>query len=105
ACPLSAGAGPRSSWRPDEKRAVSVSFLAAAGDGGANAGLGLSAFRHHGKGGRVPAGAAVARTGRDERMAVACRISRTDHVHSGRLSRALPAGPERASRLLDDQPS
>ena len=40
--------------------AVSVPLLAAACDGRADAGVGLSAFRDHGEGGRVPDGAAVA---------------------------------------------
>ena len=50
----------------DEKRAVPVSFLAAARDGRANAGLGISALGHPGEGRRFPAGAALAGDGRNE---------------------------------------
>ena len=101
-CP---GARPGPARRPDEERPVPVSFLAAARDGGADAGVGLSAFGHHGEGRRLPAGAAVAGAGRDERVAVAGGIGRPDHVHPGRVSRRLPAGPEGAAGLFDHQPS
>ena len=43
--------------------------------------------------------------GGTERMAVAGGIGRPDHVHPRRLPRRLPAGPQGAARLLDDQPS
>src|SRR5690606_16721072 len=47
-----------------EERAVSVPLLAAAGDGGANAGVGVPAFGNDGEGRRIPARAPVARDGR-----------------------------------------
>ena len=59
-------ARPRSSRRPDKERAVSVPFLAAARDGGADASFGLPAFSHHGEGRRVPSGAALAGAGRNQ---------------------------------------
>ncbi len=48
----------------DQECAISVSFLAAARDGGADAGIGLPALGHHGQGRGIFAGAAVARAGR-----------------------------------------
>ena len=59
-------ARPHSSRRPDEERAVPVSFLAAAGDGSADASLGLPPFSHHGESRRVPSGAALAGAGRNQ---------------------------------------
>ena len=47
-----------------QERAVPVPLLAAARDGGADPGLGVPALGHHGKGRRVPAGAAASGTGR-----------------------------------------
>ena len=69
--PLCSGPDPGAARRLHEERPVPVPFLAAARDGRPDAGLGLSAFRHHGEGRRLPAGAAVAGAGRNERMAVA----------------------------------
>ena len=46
--------------RADQKRAVSISFLVAAGHGRADAGVGLSALGDDGEGRRVPARAPVA---------------------------------------------
>ena len=57
---LPADADPDPARRADEERAVSVPFLAAQRHGGADAGIGLSALRHHGEGRRLPAGAALA---------------------------------------------
>ena len=48
------------SGRADQERPISVSFLVAARDGGAHAGIGLSAFGDDGEGRRVPARALVA---------------------------------------------
>ena len=62
---LRPGARPRSSRRADEERAVSVSFLAAARDGSADASFGLPAFSHHGESRRLPSGAALAGAGRN----------------------------------------
>ena len=104
ASPLRSGAGPGADRRAHQERPVPVPFLAAARDGGADARLGLSAFGHHGEGRRLPAGPAVAGDGRDRRMAVAGGIGRPDHVHPRRVSRRVPAGPEGAAGLLDDQP-
>ena len=104
ASPLRSGPDPRSPRRPHQERSVPVPFLAAARDGGSNAGLGLPAFGHHGEGRRLPAGPAVAGDGRDERMAVAGGIGRPDHVHPRRVPRRVPAGPQGAARLLDHQP-
>ena len=67
---LPAGAGPRPARRAHQERAVPVPLLAAARDGGADAGLGLPAFGHHGEGRRVPAGAAVAGAGGNGRLAL-----------------------------------
>jgi multicomponent K+:H+ antiporter subunit A len=47
-------------WSADQERAVSLPFLAAQRHGGADSGLGLSAFRHDGQSRCVPAGAPVA---------------------------------------------
>ena len=66
ALPAGAGAGP--ARRADQERAVSVPLLAAARDGGADAGLGLPAFGDHGEGRRVPAGAPVAGAGGHRRL-------------------------------------
>jgi hypothetical protein len=54
---VSARADPDPARRLHEIGAVPVPLLAAACDGGADAGLGLSAFGHDGEGGRVPDGA------------------------------------------------
>ena len=61
---LPAGAGPGPARRLHQERAVPVPLLAAARDGGADAGLGLPALGDDGEGRRVPAGAAVAGAGR-----------------------------------------
>ena len=61
---LPAGAGPDPARRADQERAVPLPLLAAARHGGADAGLGLSAFGDAGEGRRLPAGAAVAGAGR-----------------------------------------
>ena len=58
AVPADAGAGP--ARRAHQERAVPVPLLAAARDGGADAGVGLPALGDDGEGRRVPAGAAVA---------------------------------------------
>ena len=71
ALPLYPGARAHSHRRPDEERPVSISFLAAARDGGADAGLGLSAFCHHGEGRRISSGTALACAGRNQRVALA----------------------------------
>ena len=65
---LRAGAGPDPARRPHQERAVSVPLLAAARDGGADAGVGLPALGHDGEARRLPAGAAVAGAGRHRRM-------------------------------------
>ena len=105
ASPLRSGLAPRAARRLHQERPISVPFLAAARDGGSNARLRLSAFGHHGEGRRFSADPAVARDGRDERMAVAGGIGRPDHVHPRRLPRDVPAGPQGAAGLLDHQPS
>ncbi len=64
--PLALRAG--AAGRADQERAVPVPLLAAARDGGADAGVGLPALGHHGEGRRVPAGAAVAGAGRHRRV-------------------------------------
>ncbi len=65
---LSAGAGAGAARRADQERAVPVPLLAAARDGGADAGVGLPAFGDDGEGRRVPAGAALAGAGRHRRV-------------------------------------
>ena len=64
--PLCSGTDPGSPRRAHQERPVPVSFLAAARDGRSDAGVGLSAFGHHGEGRRLPAGAAVAGDGGNE---------------------------------------
>ena len=54
--------------RADQERAVSLSFLAAARNGGADAGFRLSAFGDDGESGRVPARAPVACAARHGRV-------------------------------------
>ena len=66
--PLPAGARADPARRADQERAVPVPLLAAARDGGADAGLGLPAFGDDGEGRRVPAGAAVAGAGGHRRL-------------------------------------
>ena len=61
---VSADARAGAARRVHQERAVSVPLLAAARDGRAHAGLGLSALGDDGQGGRVPAGATVAGAGR-----------------------------------------
>ena len=63
ASPLRSGPGPRAARRFHQERPVPVPFLAAARDGGSDAGLGLPAFGHHGEGRRFSAGPAVAGDG------------------------------------------
>ena len=58
------GARAGAARRLHQVRAVPVPLLAAARDGGADAGVGLSAFGDDGQGRRVPAGAAVSGAGR-----------------------------------------
>ena len=89
----------------DQERAVSLPFLAAAGDGGADAGLGLSAFGDHGEGRRLPARPPVAGPRGHRRLVLDRRHGRPDHLRARRLPRDLPAGPEGPAGLLDDQPS
>ena len=68
ACAVPAGAGADPARRADQERAVPVPLLAAACDGGADAGLGLPALGDDGQGRRVPAGAAVAGAGGHRRV-------------------------------------
>src|SRR3546814_7338294 len=58
--PLSAGAGSHPDRRVHQERAIPVSFLAAARDGGADAGFGLSSFGDDGEGGHLRAHPALA---------------------------------------------
>jgi hypothetical protein len=62
------GADPDPARRHDEERAVPLPLLAAARHGGADAGLGLSAFGHAGEGRHLPDGAALAGDGRHGRL-------------------------------------
>ena len=69
--------------------AVSVPFLAAACDGGPDAGFGLSAFGHHGEGGTVPDGPAVAGAGGHAGVDGDRRHGGPVHHADGREDRAL----------------
>ena len=60
---VSSGSGSDPAGRADQERAISVSFLVSARDGGANAGFGLSAFGDDGEGRRFFAGPSVAGDG------------------------------------------
>ena len=104
AVPPAAGAG--AARRVHEERAVPVPLLAAACDGGADAGIGLPALRDDGEGRRVPAGAAVAGA-RPARDAVVLDRRRRGPLHAAarRVCGDVPARPEGAARVLDDQPS
>ena len=102
---LSRRAGAGAAGRLHQERAVSLPFLAAARDGGADAGLGLPAFGDDGEGRRVPAGAAVAGAVGHGAMVLAGERRRRHHAAARRLRRDVPARPEGAAGLLDDQPS
>ena len=84
-CPGAGAAG-----RADQKRAVSVSFLAAARDGRTHAGIKLSAFGHDGQGGRVFAGAPVAGAGRHRTVVLAGGRRGVDHAADWRLCGDVP---------------
>jgi multicomponent K+:H+ antiporter subunit A len=85
--------------------AVPVPFLAAARDGGADAGLGLPAFGDDGEGGPVPDGAAVAGAGGHRDLVLHRHHHRAGDHGDGRDHRALQGRPEGAAGLLDGQPS
>ena len=75
---LPAGARAGAARRADQERAVPVPLLAAARDGGADAGLGLPAFGDDGEGRRVPAGAPLAGAGGHRRLVLDRRRRRPD---------------------------
>src|SRR3546814_20861150 len=81
---LYADANPRPARRADQERAVPVSFLASECDGGADAGVCLSALRHHGEGRGVPAGAPIAGHRRTRGMVLAPRADRLEHLRAER---------------------
>src|SRR3546814_10720830 len=83
-----------SDWSSDVCSSDLVSFLASECDGGADAGVCLSALRHHGEGRGVPAGAPLAGHRRNRGMVLAPRAGRLEHLRAGRLLRDLPARSE-----------
>ncbi len=91
--------------RLDQKRAISLSCLAAQRHGGAHAGIGLFALRHHGQGRRLLAGALLASHGRHAGMDLDHRRGRLVFPGAGRLRRHLPARHERGAGLFHHQPS
>ena len=92
---------PHSSRCADEERPVSVSFLAATRHGSPHASFGLPALRDNGQSRRIPAGAPLAGAGRNQRVAVARRLGRSDYLHSRCVHRHFSAGPEGATCLFD----
>ena len=88
--------------RLHQERAVPVPLLAAPRHGGADAGLGLSAFGDHGEGRRVPAGAPVAGALGHRSLVLDRRRRRACHAAVRRVVGDLPARPQGAARLLDD---
>ena len=78
--------------RAHEERAVPVPLLAAARDGGADAGVGVSALGDDGQGGRVPARAPMARARRNGAVVLAgLRRRRQPRCCSARLPRPISA--------------
>src|SRR3546814_1391806 len=88
-----------SDWSSDVCSSDLVSFLASECDGGADAGVCLSALRHHGEGRGVPAGAPLAGHRRNRGMVLAPRAGRLEHLRAGRLLRDLPRSEEHTSEL------
>ncbi|EPX87841.1 NADH:ubiquinone oxidoreductase subunit 5 (chain L)/Multisubunit Na+/H+ antiporter, MnhA subunit [Rubellimicrobium thermophilum DSM 16684] len=102
---LSACPDPDPARSPDQVGPVPLPFLAAAGDGRADAGFGLSAFGNAGEGGGVPAGPALARARGDRGLVLDRRHGRSRDAAAWRLCRDLPERPEGSAGLFDDQPS
>src|SRR4051812_669696 len=93
-CGLRAGARPARHRCAHEECAVPVPLLAAAGDGGANAGLGVPALRDHGEARCLPARAPVAGARRHRCLDVDRRQRRTGDAGLRRLCRDLPERPQ-----------
>ena len=87
-----------------QERAGALPLLAARGDGGAHAGVGLPALGHHGEGGRVPARAAVPGAGRHRRLPVLGGRRRAGDAGLRRLRRRVQARPEGPAGLFHHQP-
>ena len=73
--------------RVHQERAVPVPLLAAARDGGADAGVGLPAFGDDGQGRRIPARAAVPGAGRQRAVVLDRLAHRAGHAAARRLRR------------------
>ena len=103
ALPGGARAGP--AGRAHQERAVPVPLLAAARDGGADAGVGVPALGDDGEGRRVPARAAVAGArGHGGRGSGSSAAPGACTLLLGAYRRDVPERPEAPARLLDDQP-
>ena len=90
--------------RVHEERPVPVPLLAAAGDGGADAGVRLPALGDHGEGGRVSARAALAGALGDRAVVLARQRRGHDHAPARRVHRDVPERSEARARVLDRQP-
>ena len=102
---VSAGTAAGGRRGPDQVGAVSVPLLVAAGDGGADAGVGLPSLGGDGQAGRVPADPAVAGIGGHRSVDVGDRQRGTGNTGLRRLCRDFPARPERPAGVFDREPS
>src|SRR5690606_7709985 len=99
---VSGDSDPGAARRAHEERAIPVSLLAAACDGGADARFGIPSFRDDGEGRRVPARTSVAVPVRYRPLVLDRVFGGALDAPSRRVLRPVSAGHERRARLFDD---